>query len=137
MGFLGKIRSAFGGDERLVEAPSEVDRIAVDRLEVRTANLSPDTDEKLLIITTSPVALEELHACRRPLQLTNPSHRPVTFVPVRKEATPVLDPDAGWLIPVAPATARELAELPAGPGEHELKTLHLALVLEDAPARKQ
>lgn len=137
MGFLDRIRAAFGGGEHLVEAPGEVVRVAVDRLEVRTANLSPDTDEKLLIITTSPAALEELHACRRPLTLTNPSHRPVTFVPVPKDATPVLDPDAGWLIPVTPATARELEKLPAGPGEHELATLHLALVLEDAPERER
>lgn len=135
MGFLDRIRAAFGGGEHLVEAPGQADRLAVDRLEVRTANLSPDTDEKLLIITTSPAALVALHACRRPLTLTNPSHRPVTFVPVSTAATPVLDPDAGWLIPVTPATARELAGLPAGPGEHELETLHLALVLEDAPRR--
>lgn len=130
MGFLDRIRTAFGGGERLVEAPLQSARVEVDRLEVRTANLSPDTDEKLLIVTAPAGALAELKALRRPVSLTHSSQRPVTFVPVKREATPVLDPDEGWLIPVTAETAAELDALPAGPGEHELATLHLALVLE-------
>lgn len=130
MGFFGRIKDAFGGGERLVETPGEVERLEVSRLEVRTANLSPDTAEKLLIVSTVPEALPALTAFRRPLQLTHPSQRAVTFVPVRRAATPVLDPDAGWLIPVTPETASEIAALPPGPGEHELATLRLALVLE-------
>ena len=53
----------------------------------------------------------------------------VTTLPPR-EAVPVLDPKLGWIIPVTPATAKELAELPKGPGEHELSALHLGLIVE-------
>ena len=51
-------------------------------------------------------------------------------MPVDREAVPVLDPKLGWIIPVTPATATELAELPKGPGEHELSALHLGLIVE-------
>ena len=53
----------------------------------------------------------------------------MTFVPVGRETVPVLDPKLGWIIPVTPATAKELAELTKGPGEHELCALHLGLIL--------
>lgn len=133
MRFMDRVRGVFGGTAtpRLVEMPKRVDRVEVARLGVHTANLSPDTDEKLVIVTTSPEALDAIRNLRGGLQLVSPeSERPVTFIPAKHAEAPVLDPKQGWLIPVSPATAAELQALPAGPGEHELATIHLGLVLE-------
>lgn len=129
MGLLDRIKIALGFEpaEQLVEFPERFAQVGVDKLHVHTANLSPDTDEKLVIITMPADALPHL---RGAVQLTHPGQRPVTWVPVGRPATPVLDPNEGWIIPVTPATAEELAALPAGPGEHELATLHLGLILE-------
>ena len=95
---------------------------------MHTAKLSPDTEEKMVIVTTSADALDLL-ATGDAVQLRHEGERDVTFVPVEREAVPVLDPKLGWIIPVTPATAKELAELPKGPGEHELHALHLGLIL--------
>lgn len=133
MGFMDRVRGVFGGDTtpRLVELPRRYERVEVAHLGVHTANLSPDTDEKLVIITTTSEALEALRGLRGALQLVAPEQeRPVTFIPAKHAEAPVLDPKQGWLIPVSPATAAELQALPAGPGEHELATIHLGLVLE-------
>lgn len=104
----------------------------VDRLSVHTANLSPDTDEKLVIITTTPKGLEALRQLRAPVQLLAdaPASRPVTFTPTHSASDPTLDPKNGWIIPVTANTATELTSLPAGPGQHELSTIHLGLVIE-------
>ena len=101
----------------------------VDKLKVHTAKLSPDTEEKMVIVTTSAAGLDRI-AAGGAVQLRHEGERDVTFVPVKREAVPVLDPKLGWIIPVTPATARELAELPKGPGEHELSALHLGLIVE-------
>ncbi|AQQ14783.1 hypothetical protein CGLAU_04035 [Corynebacterium glaucum] len=133
MGFMDRVRDVFGGGDTasgLVELPRRYERVVVKQLLVHTANLSPDTDEKLVIITTTPEALEELRALRGPLQLAAEGQRPVTFVPSNAASAPVLDPNHGWIIPVSPATAAELQALPAGPGEHELTTIHVGLVLQ-------
>lgn len=103
--------------------------VVVDTLDVHTANLTPDTDEKLVIVTTNVSALAELTRIDDPVTLTHATDRPVTFVPVKRTAVPVLDPNHGWLIPVTPDTAEELAALPDGPGEHEFSSLHLGLIL--------
>ena len=100
----------------------------VERLQVHTAKLSPDTEEKMVIVTTSADALDLL-ATGAAVQLRHPGARDVTFVPVGRESVPVLDPKLGWIIPVTPATADEIAALPKGPGEHELHALHLGLIL--------
>ena len=129
---MDRVRGVFGGDDTgsgLVELPRRYERVVVKQLLVHTANLSPDTDEKLVIITTTPEALEELRALRGPLQLAAEGQRPVTFVPVPTPSAPVLDPNHGWIIPVSPATAAELQALPPGSGEHELKSSHLGLSL--------
>lgn len=129
MGFMDRIRSALGftGTHRLVEFPDEVRQVPVDKLEVHTATLSPDTDEKLVIVTMPASALPLIDG---PTQLTHEGGRPVTWAPVNKPANPLLDPNLGWIIPVTPETAAELAGLPEGPGEHELASLHLGLILE-------
>lgn len=95
---------------------------------MHTAKLSPDTEEKMVIVTTSADALDLL-ATGGAVQLRHPGARDVTFVPVGRESVPVLDPKLGWIIPVTPATADEIAALPKGPGEHELHALHLGLIL--------
>lgn len=82
---------------------------------MHTAKLSPDTEEKMVIVTTSADALDLL-ATGDAVQLRHPGARDVTFVPVGRESVPVLDPKLGWIIPVTPATADEIAALPKGPG---------------------
>lgn len=130
MGLLSRARQLLGlGHTPLVDFPDRFEPLDVDKLEVHTAKLSPDTEEKMVIVTTSAAALERI-AAGGAVQLRHGDERDVTFVPVGREAVPVLDPKLGWIIPVTPATATELAELPKGPGEHELSALHLGLILE-------
>lgn len=128
MGLFNKL--GFGSStEKLVEVPRRVTKVDVDTLSVHTANLSPDTDERLVIITTSAAALEELRQATNAVQLTGEANsRLVTFVPTRKSSAPVLDPRRGWIIPVLPATQEEIRSLPKGPGEYELTTQHLGLI---------
>ncbi len=132
MAFLERIRALFAGDPTLplVEYPEKFERFEVTHLHVHTANLSPDTDEKMVIITTTPAALPALQEANGPVQLVAKNERPVTFVPMDKQADPLLDPNLGWLIPVTEATGREIATMQQGPGAHELNSLHLGLVLE-------
>lgn len=131
MGIIDRARELFGLKQpRLVELPDRVVPVVVDKLQVHTARLSPDTNEKIIIVTTSARALEELSRIDDAVQLTSPTARPVTFVPVDRRSEPVLDPKYGWIIPVTRETAAEFAGLAKGPGEHELSTLHLGLVLE-------
>lgn len=130
MGILERARQLFGFNRpRLTEVPDRVVEVIVDTLDVHTANFSPDTDEKLVIVTTNAFVLTELSRIDDPVTLTHATDRPVTFVPVKRTAVPVLDPNHGWLIPVTPDTAEELAALPDGPGEHEFSSLHLGLIL--------
>ena len=130
MGLLSRARQLLGlGHTPLVDFPDRFEPLDVDKLEVHTAKLSPDTEEKMVIVTTSAAALDRI-AAGGAVQLRHEGQRDVTFVPVEREAVPVLDPNLGWIIPVTPATAKELAELPKGPGEHELSALHLGLILE-------
>lgn len=126
---MDRVKAALGiqPTEKLVELPEAFVQVAVDKLHVHTANLSPDTDEKLVIVTMPASAISLIDG---PVQLTHRTERPVTFAPVDRDADPLLDPNLGWIIPVTPATAEELATLPEGPGEHELATLHLGLILE-------
>ncbi|MCG7236996.1 hypothetical protein [Corynebacterium sp. ACRQP] len=130
MGLLSRARQLLGlGHTPLVDFPDRYEPLDVDKLEVHTAKLSPDTEEKMVIVTTSAAALDRI-AAGGAVQLRLEGERDVTFVPVGREAVPVLDPKLGWIIPVTPATAKELAELPKGPGEHELRSLHLGLIVE-------
>lgn len=130
MGLLSRARQLLGlGHTPLVDFPEQFEPVDVDRLQVHTAKLSPDTEEKMVIVTTTPKALERI-AAGGAVKLRHPGERDVTFVPVGRDAVPVLDPKLGWLIPVSPATASELTALPKGPGEHELHSLHLGLMLE-------
>lgn len=132
MAFLERIRALFTGDTTapLVEYPEEFERVEVQRLEVHTANLSPDTDEKLVILTTTPAVLTVLKNATGPVQFVADGSRPVTFVPVEKRADPLLDPNLGWLIPVTEVTSREFTTLPDGAGAHELASIHMGVVLE-------
>lgn len=132
MGFMDRVKAALGiaPAHRLVEFPDEVRQVDVDTVHVHTANLSPDTDEKLVIVTMPASALSHIALIDGPTQLTHPTERPVTWVPVDHDADPLLDPNLGWIIPLTAATAVELRALPEGPGEHELSSLHLGLILE-------
>ena len=129
MGLLSRARQLLGlGHTPLVDFPDRFEPLDVDKLEVHTAKLSPDTEENMVIVTTSAAALDRI-AAGGAVQLRHEGERDVTFVPVEREAVPVLDPKLGWIIPITPATADEIAALPKGPGEHELHALHLGLIL--------
>ena len=128
---MGDTRRAGATKNALAQYPARVERVQVQTLAVHTANLFPDTDEKLIIVTTTTAALTALQQLRGPIQLTSKNaERAVTFTPSRPGVSPVLDPKHGWIIPVSPATAHELQQLPAGPGEYELESIHLGLILE-------
>lgn len=132
MALFDKVRTFFGspGEPKPAELPRDVEEVAVDKLSVHTAHLSPDTDEVLVIITMSQDGLEAVRSYSGPLRLRSAEARPVTLSPAKKEASPVVDPNHGWIIPVTAETAAELRALPPGPGEHELATLHVAFVVE-------
>lgn len=123
------LRAFFGG-EKLIDYPEDVDTLPVRDLEVRVANLDPDTDEKLIIIALPLAAFAGLTRIDAPLRVAPAEGRAVTFVPVRADADPALDPNLGWIIPVTGATAAQLRSMPLTPGEYELASVHLALVVE-------
>lgn len=107
--------------------------IAARTLKVHTANLSPDSDELIVIITLDQDAFKELALIDGPRRLTSPTSptsRPVTFQTGVRGGVPTLDPNTGWTIPVTKETKAELRALPAQPGEYELTTTHVAIVVE-------
>lgn len=99
-----------------------------DTLSVHTANLSPDSDDIIVIVTVDEGAFQRISLIDAPLRLTSPTSRPVTFQ-AGTSGPPVLDPNEGWIIPVSPETQSELRTLPAGPGEHELATTNVAFIV--------
>lgn len=131
MGFMDRLRTLFGADggAQLVDYPEDYRSVELPLLRVHTANLSPDTEEKLVIITLS--SLEPLVDLSTPLRLTSGDERAVTFVPVSAPADPALDPNLGWIIPVTATVAAEIAALPPGPGAHELSALHVGFIVEE------
>lgn len=132
MSFFDRVRALFGRDSvpPLVDMPRDPRNVAARTLTVHTANLSPDTDEIIVIITLDADAFEELSLIDAPLRLSSPSSRPVTFVTGIDAGAPTLDPNYGWIIPVTDKTREELYALPPGPGEHELTTIHVGLIVE-------
>lgn len=132
MALFEKARTFFGshGEPKPAELPRDVGEVAVDKLSVHTAHLSPDTDEVLVIITMSQDGLDAVRNYSGPVRLRAAKSRPVTLSPTKKKASPVVDPKHGWIIPVTAETADELRSLPPGPGEHELATIHVAFVVE-------
>ena len=108
-------------------APQE---ITARTLKVHTANLSPDTDEIIVIITVDEDTFNKLLLIDGPCRLTSPTTRPVTFQTGVRGGAPTLDPNTGWTIPVTAATKAELHALPAEPGEYELATVNVAIVVE-------
>lgn len=129
MNLYRRILQLFDTTPQLAEYPTEYERVEVRTLEVHTANLHPDTDEQLVIITTTPAALQELKALSCPLQLIATDQRAVTWVPVEKQALVVLDPNHGWIIPLHPEAREEIAALPNTPGDYELDSMHLGLII--------
>ncbi|MBA4505411.1 hypothetical protein ACUY28_09555 [Corynebacterium sanguinis] len=134
MGLIDSLRALFGAvaETPLVDYPAAPAELAVSTLEVRTLNLSPDTDEKLVVLTLPSGVAERVAGMDTALRVVPEAGRAVTFVRVGFDADPALDPKLGWIIPVTEATAAELRALPEGPGEHELTSIHLAIVVEDA-----
>lgn len=131
MSMLRQIKQWFGaGDPALAEYPTEYERVELPVLKVTTAAISPGSDEQLVVVTSTPAALAELQRIDGPLQMICPGARTVTWVPVKKPAVPVLDPNAGWVIPLTAEARQEIASLPATEGELELQTMHLAFILE-------
>lgn len=116
--------------ETLVDMPRHTRTIAARTLDVHTANISPDSDDIIVVITLDADAFSQLLLIDDSLTLTTPNSRPVTFSTETAGGAPTLDPNLGWIIPVSDATRAELHALPAGPGEHELTTTHVAFIVE-------
>lgn len=119
------IAIAFG----IIRKNNRIAVYATDTLRVHTANLSPESNDIIVIITIDIAAFSHISLIDAPLRLTSPTSRPVTFQP-GAAGPPVLDPDEGWIIPVSPETQAELHALPNGPGEHELITTNVAFIVE-------
>lgn len=134
MGFVERIRALFGRESALVAAPSNPRDVPARTLNVHTVNLSPDSNEFIVVLTVDEHAFAQLLLIDAPLRLTSPTSRPVTFATGVPGGAPTLDPNVGWLIPVTEETAEEIRALPSGPGEHELATIHVALVVEPLAA---
>lgn len=104
--------------------------------EVPVPGLRIFTAETLVILTLPLAAVPPLRTALDaggPLRLTEAGQRPVSLIPVEPgHALSTLDPDHGWLIPCSPATRTELLTLltAARPGDHELESVNLAVVLE-------
>ncbi|MCQ4616203.1 hypothetical protein KBX29_05050 [Corynebacterium sp. CCUG 18816] len=132
MSLLGQMKKLFGANAApvLAEYPTEYERVELSLLKVTTAALTPGSDERLVVVTSTPAALAELQRVDGPLQMISPGARTVTWVPVKKPAVPVLDPDSGWIIPLTAEAREEIATLPIVAGDVELQTMHLAFILE-------
>lgn len=117
MGLIDSLRALFGAvaETPLVDYPAAPAELAVSTLEVRTLNLSPDTDEKLVVLTLPSGVAERVAGMDTALRVVPEAGRAVTFVRVGFDADPALDPKLGWIIPVTEATAAELRALPEGP----------------------
>ncbi len=119
------IAIAFG----VIRKRSRITVYHADTLSVRTANISPESDDIIVIVTLEEGAFQRVSLIDAPLRLSSPSSRPVTFYP-GTSGPPVLDPNEGWIIPVSKETQAELRALPAG-NEHELTTTNMAFVVEN------
>lgn len=103
-----------------------------EAVEIPAAHLHVHTAESLVVITTSPAAVRaagEALAAGTAARLCCGESRSVTLL--AGAASPVLDPDEGWLIPL-PQQAREfLCGLPAGqPGAWEVPGINVGVVAE-------
>ncbi|WKD57996.1 hypothetical protein CAPI_07290 [Corynebacterium capitovis DSM 44611] len=128
MGLLERIRTIFGGTA-LVDYPAHVRDVSAGRLDTYTVKLDPDTDESRVVLTIDAPSLRALSPLDAPVRLWSPSSEDVTFVPVRRAANPALDPNLGWIIPVTPDAVAELSALTGVPGEYDLASLHLSLIV--------
>lgn len=131
MGILDSLRNLLGAEAvpRLVDYPEELAMTEVDTLEVHTAHITPDTKEILVIITLDPRAFRLAKTTSEPLRMTCGEDRPVTWIPVRKDALPAFDPTLGWIIPLSPATREELSALDDDTTEVELNSVNVGLVV--------
>lgn len=119
------IAIAFG----IIRKNNRIAVYATDTLRVHTANLSPESNDIIVIITVDVAAFQHISLIDAPLRLTSPTSRPVTFQP-GTAGPPVLDPNEGWIIPVSAQTQAELRSLPIARGEYELATTNIAFVVE-------
>lgn len=125
MGFLDRFRRT--GPKRIV-VPEQLQTVEVGDLHVHTA-------EELVVLSTDLAgarALIEAAVSRRPMRLTCGDKRPVALIPLEHaRSVPTLDPKLGWLLPLSPETGAEISRRISreAPGEHELETLNLAVVV--------
>lgn len=107
---MGLWETIFGRGEGLPVLPEEAGILEVGTLNVRTA-------AEWVIVTVDTrgmAALIDAARQRSTLQLRGPG-RAVTAVPSRHPEKIVLDPKHGWVLPLTPAAAKELASLsPSG-----------------------
>lgn len=126
MSFLDRFRRR--GPTR-IDVPEQLPATEVGALRVHTA-------ETLVILSTDlrgARALIDIAGARTPQQLTCGQARPVNLLPLpHDQSVPTLDPQQGWLLPLSPETCAEIlaAVSTEEPGEYELSSLNLALVIE-------
>jgi len=115
------------GRKELVDVPEDVTAVTVGSLAVHTA-------EQLVIVTVDAASaplLIDAAVPRRPHSLTA-GDSIIFLIPVKDaRLVPAYDPKLGWIIPLTPAVAGNLAaQLAAGPGGYEIEGINLAFVVE-------
>lgn len=111
----------------LVDVPAGIDRIPVPGISVHTA----ETMVVLTIASAASTLLIDAVVSRRPAALTG-ENVVVNLVPVKdRRLNPAFDPDLGWIIPLTPAVAEDLArQVSGGPGGYEIAGLNLGIIVE-------
>lgn len=128
MSFLDRFLS---NDPEGLTPPPRITDVEVPGLRIFTA-------EALVILTLPLSSLAPLRAGLGKggsLRLLTAGQRPVSLITgVHDRALPTLDPVHGWLIPCSVESRTELLALlsAARPGDHELSSVNLAMVLEDS-----
>lgn len=111
----------------LVDVPARLPLLPVSGMAVHTA-------ESMVVLTVSADAAEQLVevvSSSTPTALVD-GDLVVNLLPVRDERlVPAHDPKRGWIIPLTPAVAADLAtQVAGGPGAYEIEGLNLGVVVE-------
>lgn len=111
----------------LVDVPADLPPVALPGLSVHTASS--------IVVLTVPVAgapsLIDAAAGRTPVALAD-GDLVVNLIPVRDgKLVPAHDPKRGWIIPLTPVVAADIAaQVAGGAGAYEIAGLNLGIVVE-------
>lgn len=113
--------------KELVDVPADLTRLDVPGLAVHTA--------ESIVVLTVPVAsastLIDAASSHQPVALIG-GNLVVNLVPVKDaRLVPAHDPKRGWIIPLTPEVATDVAtKVAGGVGAHEITGLNLGVVVE-------